>query len=126
MTSADGGTHNVPSPDPTAAIAAIYERYRKTIYSQVAVLEEAVAALRRNALDDDLRGRAHREAHKLAGSAGTFGFSRASDLARDIEASFQQTPMAVTRIDVARLAAAVVAIREDLSATPDAGGVDVT
>ena len=109
-------------PDAAAAITAIYERYRETISDQVAVLEEAVAAVTTETLDDDLRERARREAHKLAGSAGTFGFRRASDLAREIEAFLKEPVTAPEAADLSRLKAAVRAIREELAGAAARGG----
>jgi diguanylate cyclase (GGDEF)-like protein len=68
-----------------AAAEAIWQRVRRTELDRVAVIESAVAALLTGRLDDDERARAEREAHKIAGSAGTFGYARASEIARELE-----------------------------------------
>jgi hypothetical protein len=68
-----------------AAAEAIWQRVRGTELDRVAVLESAVAALLRGRLDEDDRALAEREAHKIAGSAGTFGYARASEIARELE-----------------------------------------
>jgi HPt (histidine-containing phosphotransfer) domain-containing protein len=51
----------------------------------VALIEDAVEALRADALDDDTASEATREAHKLAGSLGTFGMPEGTTQARAIE-----------------------------------------
>jgi len=73
----------------TAAVAQLWSRFRQPALDRVAVLEEALAALDRDAFDATLCHRAEREAHKLAGSVGTFGFVEASRQARQIEQIFQ-------------------------------------
>jgi diguanylate cyclase (GGDEF)-like protein len=52
---------------------------------RVAVIERAVTTLITGDLDVGLLGEARGAAHTLAGSAGTFGYVRASQLAREIE-----------------------------------------
>jgi FixJ family two-component response regulator len=68
-----------------AELAEIWEHCKGTITEQVAVLEQAAMAMLEGPLDDELRRQAGREAHKLAGSVGTFGFTEGSRLAREIE-----------------------------------------
>ncbi len=68
-----------------AAVAAIWERYKDAIIDRVTVVEQAAAALLEDNLDTELRRQAEREAHKLAGSVGTFGFAIGSRLAREAE-----------------------------------------
>ena len=68
-----------------AELAEIWEHCQGTITEQIAVLEQAAMALMEGTLDDELRRQAGREAHKLAGSVGTFGFTEGSRLAREIE-----------------------------------------
>ena len=68
-----------------AELAEIWEHCKGTITEQIAVLEQTAMALMEGTLDDELRRQAGREAHKLAGSVGTFGFTEGSRLARDIE-----------------------------------------
>jgi HPt (histidine-containing phosphotransfer) domain-containing protein len=52
-------------------------------------LKLAADALRRGTLDAQLRQKAEQEAHKLAGSLGSFGFPEGSLLANEIEDLFQ-------------------------------------
>lgn len=73
------------SRSPVAAIAQLWVRFRPQALERVAVLEEALTALEHGQLDAALGQRAEQNAHKLAGSVGTFGFTRASEIARQIE-----------------------------------------
>ena len=68
-----------------SAMSAIWERSRDVIMGRVAVLEAAVLALLAGNLTADSRRQAEREAHKLAGTVGTFGFWDASKLAHEAE-----------------------------------------
>lgn len=99
------------------AIAAIWTRSREGALARVALLEEAVAALIENRLCEDSRRAAEREAHRLAGSAGSFGFHRASQAARQLEWTFAGTePVAADRM--LKAADEVVALRADLDRVP--------
>src|SRR5262245_24253987 len=92
-----------------AAVAKIWERFKETIITRVTVLEQAATALLEGRLDDELRQQAEREAHKLAGAVGTFGFTEGSRLAREIE-HLLQAGMALEQTQVLRLADLVVAL----------------
>src|ERR1700752_4596753 len=71
------------------AVAKIWERFKGTTFNRLAVLEQAVMALLEGTLSDEVRRQAEREAHKLAGSVGTFGFAEGSRLARAVEQMLQ-------------------------------------
>lgn len=99
--------------DPRAVIAVIWARNRADAFARLTVLEDAVAALIENRLTEGIRRDGEREAHRLAGSAGTFGFLRASEAARELEHIFSGT--APVPSDTAFKAAnEVVALRADL------------
>ena len=66
------------------------------------------------------RERAQREAHKLAGSLGTFGMPRGSEIARQIESWFQ-AGLDGDPAEVLRLSDTVVALRGCLEAGPGIG-----
>jgi DNA-binding response OmpR family regulator len=68
-----------------ASVNQVLERFRHTFVQQVAVLEQATKVLSADSLSDDLRQAAQQDAHKLAGSLGTFGYPEGSKLAREIE-----------------------------------------
>jgi diguanylate cyclase (GGDEF)-like protein len=70
------------------ALESLWERVGGELLARVASLEEALAAVPESRLDHDLRARAERDAHLLAGSAGTFGRHEASSLARQLESLF--------------------------------------
>lgn len=107
---------SAPGDEPVdAAVQGVWARLRDTITARVDVIDEAVAALVEGRLDEPIRADAERAAHKLAGSAGTFGFHDATRLARQLEHRFAADP----DIGEARAAAeAVVALRSALEA-PD-------
>lgn len=70
------------------AVHDLWAKFQGQLMGQVETLEEALIALMEDQLDDDLRARAERDAHRLTGSAGTFGRHRASVLARQLENLF--------------------------------------
>jgi diguanylate cyclase (GGDEF)-like protein len=67
------------------AMSVLWSRSRDVIMGRVVVLEAAVLALLAGNLTAESRRQAEREAHKLAGVVGTFGFHEASRLAREAE-----------------------------------------
>ena len=69
--------------------AAIWERAKHRLSERIAVIEKATTAGASDALADDLRRDAEREAHKLAGSLGMFNFDHGSRLAQQAEQAFQ-------------------------------------
>ncbi len=66
-------------------LAGIWERSKHILQAQVQVIEQAVVAGIEGRLAAGAQGDAAREAHKLAGSLGTFGFHEGSRLARALE-----------------------------------------
>jgi PAS domain S-box-containing protein len=79
------GKNQKSSQQTLAAIAGVWERFKGRISEQIDVLEQAAIALSRDNLDRELRESAHKEAHTLAGSLGTFGLAAGSKIAREIE-----------------------------------------
>ena len=77
--------------DPSAeqalarAVAALWDRHRSTALERVAVLEQAGDAAAGGALGEPLTAQARAEAHKLAGSLGSFGVHDGTALAREAE-----------------------------------------
>ena len=68
-----------------AAVEAVWARTRDQTITRIATVEAAVTAMLDGSLDEEQRAAAEREAHKLAGSLGMFGFPRGTELARDLE-----------------------------------------
>ncbi|NET77860.1 response regulator [Okeania sp. SIO1F9] len=67
------------------SISKIWDRFQGSINERIGVLEQVVVAGKNEILEIDLQKKAQQEAHKLAGSLGTFGLVDSSDLAREIE-----------------------------------------
>ncbi|MCF2150878.1 response regulator [Desmonostoc muscorum LEGE 12446] len=74
-----------PIPKDMTSVNRVLERFRNSFAGQVIVLEQAKTALLAGNLNEDLQQHALREAHKLAGSMGSFGYPEGSRLARKIE-----------------------------------------
>lgn len=70
-----------------AAVQAVLDEHRGVLDQRVATVEAAVTAMVSAGLDEDLRARAERDAHKLAGSLGMFGLPRGSEVAAELERS---------------------------------------
>jgi diguanylate cyclase (GGDEF)-like protein len=96
-----------------SAMSAIWERSRDVIIGRVVVLEGAVLALLAGNLTTESRRQAEREAHKLAGTVGTFGFWTASKLAREAE-DLLAGAEPIGPADTLRLSNLAVQIRRDL------------
>lgn len=108
------------SPDSVdAAVQQIWARTRDTVLARVDVLDEAVTALVEQRLDEDTRAGAEQAAHKLAGSAGTFGMPEGSRLARRLEQRFATSP---DPDDAWSAAEEVVALRQALESPPQPSG----
>ena len=108
------------SPDQAAAemarlIREVWEAESDGVLAGVEVLDQAVAAAVAGVLDEELRLTAKREAHKLAGSVGTFGFSEASERARELEQALESAAEPAAD-ESARMADLVRAIRAELEA----------
>jgi diguanylate cyclase (GGDEF)-like protein len=100
-------------------IAEVWDQERAGVLAGVDVLEEAIAAAEAGELGEELALGARREAHKLAGSVGTFGFEASSQRAREVERGLEVPPREGSD-ELARLAELVSAIRGDLEAEPAA------
>ncbi|MEH2368662.1 response regulator [Nostoc sp.] len=74
-----------PGPKDMTSVNRVLERFRNSFAGQVVVLERAKTALLAGNLNEELHQQALREAHKLAGSMGSFGYPEGSRLARKIE-----------------------------------------
>lgn len=82
------GLEAVPSDQKRAmeqALARLRERFQGTFRLQLQQVESAAVALREGRLTSELRHAGYYDAHKLAGSLGTFGYWNGSRVAREIE-----------------------------------------
>jgi DNA-binding response OmpR family regulator len=100
-----------------AALREVWDSSKDQLLTRVQVLEESVAALMEGALTPSLRARAEREAHKIAGSAGVFGFMEGTRIARQVESALKSSPTLEAR-DALRLSQLVVALRRELEGPP--------
>lgn len=71
------------------AFAEVWARNLPAIRGRVGTIEMAVGAARAGELNAELADRAREAAHKLAGSLGSFGLDRGSELARRLERRFE-------------------------------------
>ncbi|CAN5690747.1 hypothetical protein BH23GEM8_BH23GEM8_07640 [soil metagenome] len=94
-------------------MAELWNRYRGTSFERVDRVEAAVFQLLEGHLDAEVRREAERDAHKLVGSIGTFGFLEASAIAREVE-EILGSPRELTPPDILRLSDLVSALRGDL------------
>lgn len=106
-----------------AAVQAVFDRSRDELGRRVGTLEDAVAAILEETLDEELRGEAERDAHKLAGSLGMFGLPRGSELARELEHAFG-VPASPTLSQAPRLAELTLQLRGELDGAPTAAQDD--
>jgi diguanylate cyclase (GGDEF)-like protein len=113
-----------PAPAPAAtreqlgtALAEIWERFRGTTLARVDALESAAVAVLEGALTPEERRGAEREAHKLAGGVGTFGFAEASRAARAVELMMEGT-RPLEPADALRLSELVLTLRRELERPP--------
>jgi HPt (histidine-containing phosphotransfer) domain-containing protein len=74
-----------PTPDLTDLLNQLWMRFLPDIHERVAILETAAQARAAGEITPEQREAAHAAAHKLAGSLGTFGLARGSELAREFE-----------------------------------------
>jgi diguanylate cyclase (GGDEF)-like protein len=105
------------------AVQAIWEKHRESAFGRVGLIERAITELTVAMLDEGLRDEAQHAAHMLAGSVGTFGFTRASQAAHTLEDELA----APTQAQVPRLAELVMEVRHDLEgeiSTPAAPPVE--
>jgi HPt (histidine-containing phosphotransfer) domain-containing protein len=83
-------------PDANVAISEVlnemWARFLPDIRNRISVLESAAAAAAANRLTVQQREAAHATAHKLAGTLGTFGLMRGTELARRFEEEFSGEP----------------------------------
>jgi diguanylate cyclase (GGDEF)-like protein len=102
-----GGDAGAPAVRlPENALHAIWEQHRAGALERVGVIERAVSALATGELDEQLCVQARHAAHSLIGSVGTFGFTRASVTARELELELAD-PVPVRAPEMGELVAAL-------------------
>lgn len=71
------------------ALTQIWQRFQEPILERITILEQVAATYQRTGkLASKTRQKAEQQAHNLAGSLGTFGFTEGSRIAKEIEQIF--------------------------------------
>jgi DNA-binding response OmpR family regulator/HPt (histidine-containing phosphotransfer) domain-containing protein len=113
--------HIVATESSNAANLAFLEQliahYRSTLVEQIAVLVEVKKQLREEVFQTELRQYVQREAHKLAGSLGVFGYPDGSRFARTIELLLEGDRLLTTR-EIAKLEEAIDNLQAELQKLP--------
>lgn len=100
-----------------AAVNRVLEHFSHTFTEQVTVLEQIKTAVQTGRLSHDLQQYAKQEAHKLAGSLGTFGYLQGSKLAQEIEHLLASSSR-VGQSEASQLSQLVVALEQELAKPP--------
>ncbi|MEG3926250.1 response regulator [Microcoleus sp. D3_18a_C4] len=95
----------------------VLERFRGCFNQQIAVLEEAKTALLAGNLETELQQAAKHEAHKLAGSLGSFGYPEGWKLARSAEHLLIKYG-SLTAEEITRFSELVTGLQQELAKTP--------
>ena len=100
------------------AVRTVWEKRKPQTAARIQVLEELIAALLEHRLDDELLEAGIEASHKLAGSLGSFGFPRGSELAFQVEAMLMADEKP-TAAEAPRLAEWVEGIWNEIDRAPD-------
>lgn len=96
------------------ALTKTWQRYRTQHWQRLKTLEELLSKLSVNISQNPeleiTRHKAEGEAHKLAGSLGTFGFVQGSELARQIEEQLHQKQLSGSQLEHLRMT--ITALRQ--------------
>jgi putative two-component system response regulator len=100
--------------DVSVGLDRIFRAHKHDFDQRVATVAGAVEAISAGTLDHGLRASAERDAHKLAGSLGTFGLQHGTELARELETMFAAGRSPVDAVEGAHLSECVAALRGEL------------
>jgi HPt (histidine-containing phosphotransfer) domain-containing protein len=81
---------NEPQPALAGALDTLWARFQPEMNQRVAALESAAKAFEEDDLSAEEQEEAHAAAHKLAGVLGTFGLTRGTVLARELEMMYSR------------------------------------
>ena len=99
------------------AVSALWDKFKGANIERVVVLEQCASSLLEGNLTDEARRNAEREAHKLAGSLGTFGFPEGSKIARQME-HILQGGASLSLDEIRRISELVLALERELEGDP--------
>lgn len=97
-----------------STIDKVFERFRGVFNQQIAVLEQAKNSLLAGDLTAELQQSAKQEAHKLAGSMGSFGYPEGSKLARSAEHLMMKNEP-FTEEEITQFSALVTELQQELT-----------
>ncbi|XDE61614.1 response regulator [Arthrospira platensis BEA 1257B] len=81
------------------SIQKVWERFRETLDDRIITIEKAIGAANDGQINLLMQQQTRQEAHKLAGSLGTFGRREGSTVAREIELILQlDTPLIIEHL----------------------------
>jgi HPt (histidine-containing phosphotransfer) domain-containing protein len=106
-----------PSESVRTYVRSIGDHARLVNRERAALLDDALLAAGRGGLDEDGRAAAAQLAHQLVGSAGTFGFPGASQLAGELERFFEDGDFEDRR-QLAEARRQLAALHRELAAEP--------
>jgi HPt (histidine-containing phosphotransfer) domain-containing protein len=92
-------------PSMSDALNKLWTRFLPEIENRLALLEAAAKASAAGQLSEEQRTASHAAAHKMAGTLGTFGLHRGTDLARQIEHALEDAASVQSAYQSANLAA---------------------
>jgi DNA-binding response OmpR family regulator len=115
-TQIDKSQENKPKKD-MAAVNRVLEKFRNSFHAQISVLAQANTAILGGNLDPELHQDAKHEAHKLAGSMGSFGYPEGSKLAREIEHLLMNN-RPLTPGEISRFSELVKGLEQEITKTP--------
>jgi HPt (histidine-containing phosphotransfer) domain-containing protein len=96
------------------ALNRMWVRFLPQIHQRVDTLVAAAQAFAAGELSEERKQEAESEAHKLAGVLGTFGLTRGTELARELEISYAQSNDSDAEL-AARLATTAAELRTIVS-----------
>jgi HPt (histidine-containing phosphotransfer) domain-containing protein len=106
-----------PSETVRTYVRSIGDHARLVNQERAALLADALQAAGRGGLDEDGRAAAAQIAHQLVGSAGTFGFPGASQIAGELERFFDEGVLEDRR-QLADARRQLAALQRELAAEP--------
>ena len=100
-----------------AAVAQIWIKFKESLPEKLIIFEQTGTSLASGSLDSELRQNAQREAHRLIGSLGSFGFLEGSEVAREID-QLLQSQTTVGQQDATRLQELIQLLQQALEKEP--------